>query len=122
MQTLKYAVLYICAMAAAPSAYSSSGNSEDKLEWPVHGEILAYHSCGCADSCWVAEVHGARTKTVKARLRCDCEKLYFFRAGDEKERIVSESCSSINDSESKFDLIPRKMESLIRSKVEVEHQ
>lgn len=84
--------LAVLAMMAG-AARASGGTGEYDLDWPVRGERLAYHSCGCADDCWVAELR--RGRAVRARLRCDCEKLYFWRPGG-GEQLVGEECSATN--------------------------
>jgi hypothetical protein len=106
---------FIAMLFAAVSSSASSGSGEYRLEWPVRGEFLVYHSCGCADSCWVAEVRNTQTKVVKYRLRCDCEKLLFSQPGREREYVVSESCSSINESDKKSDQIRQQLETFIHS-------
>jgi hypothetical protein len=76
------------------AAQASGGSGEYDLDWPVRGERLAYHSCGCADDCWVAELR--RGRAVRARLRCDCEKLHFWRPGGGGEQLVGADCSATN--------------------------
>ena len=95
---------------AAGGACAQSGRPY-KLDWTVPGQELVYRSCGCADSCWVAEVRTAeRARRVVAALRCDCEKLYF---SDVKgvERMVSETCAPLND-EGKMDRIAKRIKEL----------
>ena len=84
---------------------------EYQLDWPVSGEELIYHSCGCADSCWVAEVRLAKAeKPLIAKLRCDCEKLYFTdKTG--VERVVAENCDELN-TDNKMDMIPERIKQL----------
>jgi hypothetical protein len=113
MQILRAIYFMPFTLTITASALASGGTGEYELAWPVRGEILAYHSCGCADSCWVAEVRTARTNAVKSRLRCDCEKLY-FSPGEADERIVAESCNSINDAANKPDAIRRDMAHLLK--------
>jgi hypothetical protein len=105
-------------LAAAGSAQAQSGQPY-QLDWNVPGEELVYRSCGCADSCWVAEVRrtGANKSanqsanpSVKATLRCDCEKLLFSEAQG-RERVVSDSCGAF-DGVGKMDLIPRRIKEL----------
>ncbi|WP_338725655.1 hypothetical protein V8687_18045 [Shewanella baltica] len=81
---------------------------EYQLDWHVPDEELIYHSCGCADSCWVAEVRQAKVeKLIIAKLRCDCEKLYFTdKTG--VERVVAENCVDLN-TDNKMDLIPKRI-------------
>nr|WP_307955329.1 hypothetical protein [Shewanella putrefaciens] len=68
-------------------------------------------SCGCADSCWVAEVRQAKAeKPLIAKLRCDCEKLYFTdKTGI--ERVVAENCDDLN-TDNKVDLILERINQL----------
>lgn len=76
---------------------AAGGTGEYSLPWPVAGETLAYHACGCADACWVAEVRDAASQRVKARLRCDCEALHAIYPWPGRERAIADSCSSVND-------------------------
>ncbi|WP_162042619.1 hypothetical protein [Undibacterium sp. YM2] len=95
-------------------AWASGGTGEYTLNWPVRGELLAYHSSGCADACWVAEVRKKSTRQVRARLRCDGDQLYFSRAGKSKEQLLPEGCASYNDSNDKPRLISEKLMMLLR--------
>lgn len=104
----------LIAVLLAPAALASGGTGEYPLDWRGRGEVLAYHSCGCADGCWEAEVRPARGRKVLARLRCDCEKLYFYRPGHGPERVVAASCDAINEHDGKAELIRREMERLLR--------
>lgn len=79
----------------------------------MQGETLSYHACGCADACWVAELHDKRSKSAKASLRCDCERLNFAAAGRHLAPDTTlGSCGAINDSSEKFELIPKKLQRL----------
>jgi len=80
-----YADFVFVLFAEIGNAKAQSGHPY-KLNWDVPSEELIYRSCGCADACWVAEVRSVRKMTVKATLRCDCEKLYFSE-GKSLERI-----------------------------------
>jgi hypothetical protein len=74
---------------------------------------LSYHSCGCADACWVAELHDKQSKSAKARLMCDCELLHFSAVGRHTiPDTTLGSCRAINDSSQKFELIPKKFKQL----------
>lgn len=66
-------------LALLSSALWAAGGTYP-LEWGRSVEVLEYRSCGCADSCWVAEVKNRRTRQTLATLRCDCERL-FSRVG-----------------------------------------
>ncbi|NVM75978.1 hypothetical protein FHW83_001765 [Duganella sp. SG902] len=103
-------VAFAFLLLATGGVFAQSGASY-KLDWNVKGQELIYRSCGCADSCWVAEVRSLRQKKrVVAALRCDCEKLYFSDAAG-KERMVSESCAAF-DAEGKMDLISKRLKEL----------
>ena len=77
------------------SCHAAGGTGEYPLPWPTAGEVLVYRSCGCGDACWVAEVRDARKRTVKARLRCDCEQLHASVAPSLKEALHAERCEAI---------------------------
>ena len=86
-----------CLLAVVPftAAHAAGGTGEYPLPWPTAGEVLVYRSCGCGDACWVAEVRDARKRTVKARLRCDCEQLHASVAPGLKEALHAERCEAI---------------------------
>jgi hypothetical protein len=106
------ALLLACALALN-GAHAAGGHETYQLKWPVQGESLSYHSCGCADACWVAHLQDKRSKSVKASLRCDCERLHFSSVGRHPvPDTMFGSCSAINDSGQKFDLIPKKLQHL----------
>lgn len=107
------AVICAIAMAAVGSCAYASGGKEHKLEWPVRGEVLVYRSCGCADSCWTAEVRDTKAKKMKFRLHCDCEILTFSNPSVSEHQVVDNSCTAINDSEDKFGAIRATMERLV---------
>ena len=97
-------------------AQASGGTGEYMLDWPVRGEMLAYHSSGCADACWVAEVREKTTRRVIARLRCDVDKLYFSQPGKKTEQLLPEGCAGYNDSDDKPKLIAVKLMTLLQRK------
>lgn len=84
------------------------------LDWGRPGETLQYRSCGCADSCWVAEVKSRRTGQTLARLRCDCERLFSQVGvrGAEVERAPS--CSAFEGTADKPDVIRQALEELLK--------
>lgn len=109
MRTLTFALTLATAMhVALPQALAAGGRPKYQLDWDRAGEVLTYQSCGCADSCWTAELRAARK--LKARLRCDCEKLYFAK-GQELERQIADSCDELNGS-TKMQAIPQRMKEL----------
>jgi hypothetical protein len=109
---LRVVMLLACALALEV-AHAAGGHETYQLKWPAQGEALNYHSCGCADACWVAELHDKRSKSTKASLRCDCERLHFSSVGRHPvPDTMFGSCSAINDSSQKFDLIPKKLQQL----------
>jgi hypothetical protein len=104
---LPIACLYVCL-----SAFAAGGDDTYPLDWPHAGEVLAYHSCGCADSCWVAEVKNRRTNKLRARLRCDCETLSYEVPS--RKPVMLGSCEAINGSTDKAGAISAKLEELLR--------
>lgn len=105
----KVALPLACALALNV-AHAAGGYETYRLKWPVKSESLSYHSCGCADACWVAEVHDKQSKSMKASFKCDCERLHFSTAGRHPvPDITLGSCSAINDSSQKFELITEKL-------------
>jgi hypothetical protein len=109
---LRVALLLACALALK-GAHAAGGHETYQLKWPVQGETLRYHSCGCADACWVADLQDKRSKSAKASLRCDCERLHFSTAGRHPVQDTTlGSCAAINDSSQKFELIPKKLQQL----------
>ena len=102
---------------------ASGGTGTYPIDWNGRGEVLNYHSCGCADDCWVAELQDKRTKRVKARLRCDCETLFFYRFASHRENLTLGSCTAINRNEHKSERITETLEKLLANpdSPEVEH-
>jgi len=113
LRHLKF-ILLPALLAASGQLPASGGTGEYTLDWPVRGELLAYHSSGCADACWVAEVRKKSTHQVRARLRCDGDQLYFSQAGKGREQLLPEGCASYNDSEDKLRLITEKIATLLK--------
>lgn len=91
----------ICMLAALLlfpfSASAAGGTGKSTLPWERPGEVLEYHSCGCADACWVAEVRSITSHVLLARLRCDCEHLYFSVGARGKEESDVHSCSVLDN-------------------------
>ena len=94
-------------------AGDAGGHRTYPLDWHAPGEVLLYHTCGCADACWVAEVRVERTKVLKARLQCDCEMLHFKRPSA-KPKVLG-SCEAINTSDQKMDVIADQLKQLLRA-------
>lgn len=100
----------------ASTCFAAGGTGEYELPWPHQGEVLMYHSCGCGDACWVAEVRERRSRKVLNRLGCDCSSLSYAAGGQRKRsRPLQESCDEINDSSDKAGRIKSKIEQLRRS-------
>lgn len=113
---MKNAVSMALALGVLQGAFASSGNPETKLAWPNKAEVLMYHSCGCADACWVAEVRDKKSRRVKQYLSCDCEVLHFGTTS-KKAETSSESCTAWSaptaEMGSKDKLIENKMKKLL---------
>ncbi len=116
-QTLAPAVCWILGLALLCSqslqAQGFSGSGTMQIAWPSKGEILSYQSCGCADSCWQAELQERHSRILKARLRCDCETLFYYQPTAEPQRRVIGSCDVINNSDDKQAAIRRQIELLL---------
>lgn len=102
-------LLLLCTTSAC---FASGGTDEYELPWSHKNEVLMYHSCGCADSCWVAEVRERKTKNVLNRLSCDCTSLSYSKDGRERDTPIHESCEAMNESTNKAGLIKSKIEQL----------
>lgn len=102
------ALSVIATLLILPAAKAAGQHTKFELDWNRKGEVLTYQSCGCADSCWTAELR--KGKRLKARLRCDCEMLYFAK-GQEPEQLASDNCNEFN-ADGKMNLIPQRIKEL----------
>ncbi|QNJ99993.1 hypothetical protein [Dyella telluris] len=109
MSGIRWRVASLILVLVAPGMVMA-GIWKESQPWPYPGEMLIYSGCGCADSCWVAELRSKRTQALKARLRCDCEVVHFLKVG-EKERVYAPSCKAFEGND-KFEVITRTMETL----------
>ena len=91
------------------TAFAMSGNTH-LMDWPHRGESLRYTTCGCADSCWTVDLREKRTHRLKMRLQCGCETLKVSWPGKPSEEAGS--CTAMNDSPDKFELIVNKVKQL----------
>ncbi|TWI43720.1 hypothetical protein IP92_04773 [Pseudoduganella flava] len=107
------AVLAATLLLAASAARAGSPHDVYTLPWPDKKLQLTYHTCGCADSCWVAELRERRTKRLMAKLRCDCERLLFSRSPAFQETVVAPSCDAFNDGSDKNGRIVAEMKRLV---------
>ncbi|KRB83256.1 hypothetical protein ASE26_12295 [Duganella sp. Root198D2] len=98
----------VAMLALTPAVQAAGQHRQYNLDWPRAGEVLTYQSCGCADSCWTAELR--KGKKLKARLRCDCEKLYFAKERGREEQ-VADNCDAFNAVD-KMDQITQRMKEL----------
>ena len=84
-----------------------------ELPWPDKTRQLGYRSCGCADSCWTAELRERTSRRLKASLHCDCYALLAVHPAGTAERQIAASCSVINDAEDKNEAIVRTMKAML---------
>ena len=113
MPTRVLTTLLLLAGLLAPGAPLLAGSGEYELPWQGPQEVLAYRSCGCGDSCWVAEVRDAQSQAVKLRLRCDCEQLFVSQADrSSTERPLAQNCAEINQHADKPTAIRETLEQL----------
>ncbi|KQV82317.1 hypothetical protein ASD15_09740 [Massilia sp. Root351] len=106
-----FAALLLLTLANPASA--SSAPATYAVPWAVASEVLTYKSCGCADSCWVAELRERKSKKLKARLRCDCSSLLGRYPAQSSERTLQESCSDINQQDDKMGAVSQAMKRLV---------
>ena len=97
----------------ANSVFASSDPSTYSLPWAKKSEQLTYRSCGCADSCWIAELRERKSKRLKAVLRCDCSNLHVVYPANSPEIELQESCAEINGRSDKMDAVSTRMNRLI---------
>ena len=112
--TIRTQLATLLLLGMSVTCFAAGGTGEYELPWPHKQEVLMYHSCGCGDSCWVAEVRERNTRKVLARLSCDCRSLSYSSNGRKPEVPINESCEEINESKDKADLIKTRMEHLRR--------
>jgi hypothetical protein len=111
MRTVIAIITCLFSVALSAATYGESGHLY-KLPWNNPTEVLEYCSCGCADSCWTAEVRTKKTKSLKAKLRCDCEKLYVFIPEEHAERVYQENCSAF-ENDYKMEIIKKSLEKIL---------
>ena len=104
------AMLLLLALAS-PTAWAAG--KAYPLDWGRPGETLQYRSCGCADSCWVAEVKNRRTRQTLARLRCDCERLFSQTGARGPEVERAPNCSAFEGGADKPGAIRKTLEELL---------
>ena len=99
------------------SADASSDPGTANIAWANKSEVLSYRSCGCADSCWVAELRERTSKKLKARLRCDCATLFARYPANAGERELPASCAAINDQDDKMSAIAQTIKQLMARQI-----
>lgn len=98
---------------ASPILWAAGGTGTYPLDWGHPGETLEYRSCGCADSCWVAEVKNRRTRQTLARLRCDCERLFSQTGARGPEVERAPSCAAFEGTADKPGAIRQALQALL---------
>lgn len=86
------------------TAYAESGQFQN-LEWKNPNEELVYHTCGCADACWVADLIDKASNTPKIQLSCDCEKITLQIGSDPMTKTVYQKNCQAFEKEDKFSRI-----------------
>ena len=109
---LKYILPSLMILGMASLALAQSGQFQN-LEWSNPKEELIYHSCGCADSCWVADLQDTKTHLSKIKLSCDCEVMHLEING--QEIAYTESCQ-VFEKEDKFKKIAHEILSIQSAK------
>lgn len=100
-------LLAITILLGAGQCAASFGNPADQPLWTGKQERIVYNTCGCADSCWIAELKDRQTRRTKAALRCDCQQLYFKRAG-QREHVIEDNCNVFENAAGNKEAIIRK--------------
>jgi hypothetical protein len=106
------ALFVVASFLLSACALASPGNPLTELPWNRPTEVLLYHSCGCADSRWIAEVKNKRNQKNLARLRCDCERSY-FSVGNGAEQVYQNSCQAF-EGDNKFEAIDRVLHEMLQ--------
>ena len=94
LQSIAVGACLALTLTVAPASMAAGGTGKYPLPWPVKTQTLLYHSCGCADACWVAEVKNNQTQRLLAPLRCDCENLYFSVGNQGQEQSDPRACAA----------------------------
>lgn len=84
------------------------------LPWENKSQVLEYRSCGCADSCWVAELRAKKGRKLLAGLRCDCTRLWVIPSPGAKEVEYRPTCEGF-DVEGKLDRITEEMRRVVKA-------
>lgn len=116
MISLKFPLALLLSMLAG-FAPASSDPGTASIAWPNKSEVLSYRSCGCADSCWVAELRERTSNKLKARLRCDCATLFARYPANSGERELPGSCAAINDHDDKLGAIEHTIKQLVARQI-----
>lgn len=107
------AMMLAACLSASTGAHASGGAGSYELDWPNPQQALTYHSCGCADDCWVAEVADRHSRIFRGRLRCDCSTLFFYKPSPEPQSRVLGSCAPVNGAPSKPAAIAERLRQLL---------
>lgn len=86
------------------------------LPWDNAAQKLTYRNCGCADSCWIAELRTKKSDTLLVKLRCDCEKLRVTSAEDPKKEVEYRPDCNGFDTEEKFARIAAEVKAIQESR------
>jgi len=113
---LKYLPFFIL-FGLTSFAFAQSGQQQN-LDWNNPKEKLVYHSCGCADACWVADLQDIQTKKSKIQLSCDCEQMILKVDG--KETMYEKNCQAF-EKRDKFKVISETIQHLNSEKLSRKH-
>jgi hypothetical protein len=102
--------------ALMPPLCAVAGAYVYTLPWENKAEVLTYRNCGCADSCWIAELRKKKGDTLLVKLRCDCEKLLVTSAEDTKKETVYRATCEGFDTEEKLARIAAEVKALQESR------
>lgn len=112
----KHAALCLVFFLMLGNVSASSNPPLYRLPWAEKNQTLTYRSCGCADSCWVAELREKKTRKLQSKLRCDCEMLWVTHPAKTAERSLLQTCVAINEDPEKMQRISELMGEIVHGK------
>lgn len=91
-----------------------AGNPPYALDWDNASQVLEYRTCGCADSCWVAELRKKKSRKFLVKLKCDCSQLWVATEKNPKETLYRTDCNGF-DTEEKMSRIAAEVRTLLEA-------
>ena len=108
-----FSLVFLITLSSPSLLMASSPGMKTTIPWHNPSQFLEYHSCGCADSCWVAELRQKTTRRLIIRLRCDCHKVLYGFGKGKTETVLSEDGNAF-EGEGKMDKIAEQIKKLLK--------